>query len=61
MQRYEMICVGAGPAGLAAAVEAAKNGVQVIVYDENELPGGQLFKQINCLTKHSDQIKSCPE
>jgi thioredoxin reductase len=47
MQRYEMICVGAGPAGLAAAVEAAKNGVQVIVYDENELPGGQLFKQIH--------------
>jgi thioredoxin reductase len=47
MQRYEMICVGAGPAGLAAAVEAAKHGVQVIVFDENERPGGQLFKQIH--------------
>ena len=47
MRRYEMICVGAGPAGLAAAIEAAKNGVQVIVYDENERPGGQLFKQIH--------------
>lgn len=47
MQRYEMICVGAGPAGLAAAVEAAKNGVQVIAFDENERPGGQLFKQIH--------------
>lgn len=47
MQRYEMICVGAGPAGLAAAVEAAKNGVQVITFDENERPGGQLFKQIH--------------
>jgi len=42
-----MICVGAGPAGLAAAIEAAKNGVQVIVFDENERPGGQLFKQIH--------------
>jgi thioredoxin reductase len=42
-----MICVGAGPAGLAAAVEAAKHGVQVIVFDENERPGGQLFKQIH--------------
>jgi thioredoxin reductase len=42
-----MICVGAGPAGLAAAIEAAKRGVQVIVFDENERPGGQLFKQIH--------------
>lgn len=42
-----MVCVGAGPAGLAAAVEAARNGVQVVVYDENDRPGGQLFKQIH--------------
>lgn len=47
MLRYEMICVGAGPAGLAASVEAAKHGVQVIVFDENDRPGGQLFKQIH--------------
>jgi thioredoxin reductase len=42
-----MVCIGAGPAGLAAAVEAAKHGVQVIVFDENDRPGGQLFKQIH--------------
>ena len=42
-----MVCIGAGPAGLAAAVEAAKYGVEVIVYDENDRPGGQLFKQIH--------------
>ena len=47
MIRCEMVCVGAGPAGLAAAVEAARNGVQVVVYDENDRPGGQLFKQIH--------------
>jgi len=47
MRRYEMICVGAGPAGLAAAVEAASHGVQVNAFDENERPGGQLFKQIH--------------
>ncbi len=39
--------MGAGPAGLAAAVEAARNGVQVAVFDENDRPGGQLFKQIH--------------
>ncbi len=42
-----MICVGAGPAGLAAAMEAARNGVDVVVFDENDRPGGQLFKQIH--------------
>jgi NADPH-dependent 2,4-dienoyl-CoA reductase/sulfur reductase-like enzyme len=42
-----MICIGAGPAGLAGAIEAARYGVQVVVYDENERPGGQLFKQIH--------------
>lgn len=42
-----MVCVGAGPAGLVAAIEAARNGVQVVVFDENDQPGGQLFKQIH--------------
>ncbi len=47
MRRCEMVCVGAGPAGLAGAIEAARNGVDVVVYDENDRPGGQLFKQIH--------------
>lgn len=47
IERYELIVVGAGPAGLSAAVEAAKTGMKVIVFDENAKPGGQLFKQIH--------------
>ena len=47
MKRYDMIIVGAGPAGLSAAIEAAKHGMHVVVYDENAKPGGQLFKQIH--------------
>jgi thioredoxin reductase len=39
--------VGAGPAGLSAAIEAAKAGVRVSVFDENAAPGGQLIKQIH--------------
>ncbi len=47
MTRYDLIVVGAGPAGLSAAIEAAKRGLKVIVFDENAKPGGQLFKQIH--------------
>lgn len=47
MKRYDLIVVGAGPSGLSAAIEAAKEGLKVIVFDENERPGGQLFKQIH--------------
>ncbi|MBC3796593.1 FAD-dependent oxidoreductase [Acetobacterium tundrae] len=47
MKRYDLIVVGAGPAGLSAAIEAAKCGLSVAVFDENAKPGGQLFKQIH--------------
>ena len=47
MKRYDLIIVGAGPAGLSAGIEAAKKGVKVVVFDENKKPGGQLFKQIH--------------
>ncbi|MCH3963338.1 MAG: FAD-dependent oxidoreductase [Clostridium sp.] len=47
MQRYDLIVVGAGPAGLSAAIEASKAGMNTIVFDENAKPGGQLFKQIH--------------
>ena len=47
MKRYDLIVIGAGPSGLSAAIEAAKRGLHVAVFDENGKPGGQLFKQIH--------------
>jgi thioredoxin reductase/Fe-S-cluster-containing hydrogenase component 2 len=47
MKRYELIVIGAGPAGLSAAIEAASHGMKTVVFDENSRPGGQLFKQIH--------------
>lgn len=47
VEKKELIVVGAGPAGLSAAIEAAKAGVKATVFDENAAPGGQLFKQIH--------------
>lgn len=47
MIEKELIVIGGGPAGLSAAVEAAKKGVETLLLDENLRAGGQLFKQIH--------------
>jgi len=44
---YDIAVVGAGSAGLIAGIEAAKLGARIAIFDENSLPGGQLFKQIH--------------
>ncbi|MBN1155609.1 FAD-dependent oxidoreductase [candidate division KSB1 bacterium] len=41
----DIAIVGAGPAGLSAAIYAARLGARVMVMDENYLVGGQLIKQ----------------
>lgn len=44
--RYaEVAVVGAGPAGLAAALAAARTGARVTVVDSYRQPGGQYFRQ----------------
>jgi len=47
MIETEFAVVGAGPAGLSAALEAGRAGVKTLVIDENQASGGQLFKQIH--------------
>ena len=37
---YDFVVIGAGPAGLAAAVYAASDGLSTIVFDR-DVPGGQ--------------------
>jgi NADPH-dependent 2,4-dienoyl-CoA reductase/sulfur reductase-like enzyme len=41
----EVVVVGAGPAGLSAALAAAQAGAQVILIDNNQQPGGQYYRQ----------------
>jgi hypothetical protein len=41
-----IVVVGAGPAGLAAAAEAATAGASVVVLDEGAEPGGQLRHRV---------------
>ncbi|MGL5513305.1 MAG: NAD(P)/FAD-dependent oxidoreductase [Sporomusa sp.] len=45
--KKEVVVIGGGPSGMAAAIEAAKRGAKVLVIDANAKAGGQLFKQIH--------------
>ena len=45
MPKHELIIIGAGPAGLAAAIEAVQHGVDVAMIDENASLGGQYLCQ----------------
>jgi NADPH-dependent 2,4-dienoyl-CoA reductase/sulfur reductase-like enzyme len=43
---YDLVIIGAGPAGLAAAVEASAAGLLALVLDEQAAPGGQMYHGI---------------
>lgn len=42
---FDLAVVGAGPAGIEAALTALEHGLQVIVFDEQQRVGGQIFRQ----------------
>ena len=44
MSESDLLIVGAGPAGLAAAYHVAKNGLRVTVVDDNPAAGGQIWR-----------------
>lgn len=47
MRRSDLIIIGSGPAGMAAAAEAAAHGVTVTVLDEQQRPGGQIYRDVD--------------
>ena len=43
-ESHELAVIGAGPAGMAAAIAAAELGVDTVVLDEQAMPGGQIYR-----------------
>ena len=52
----DLVVIGAGPAGMAAATEAAKAGLSVTVLDESPVPGGQIYRGIETASPRWLQI-----
>ncbi len=46
MSRFDVAIIGAGPAGMATAVETARAGLSTVVLDEQPAPGGQIYRSV---------------
>jgi len=47
MMKRDLAIIGAGPAGMAAAAQAAELGLSVIVLDEQLRAGGQIYRDVD--------------
>ncbi len=46
MKTFDLVIIGGGPAGIAAAATAAKHGLDVAIIDERPTLGGQIYKRV---------------
>jgi D-hydroxyproline dehydrogenase subunit alpha len=53
--RVDIVVVGAGPAGIAAACSAAATGSSVVVFDDNAGAGGQIWRGMNNSSSEASQ------
>jgi len=45
-QKIDFAVIGAGPAGMAAATLAAELGLDTLIVDEQDMPGGQIYRAV---------------
>jgi len=56
-RRFDVLVIGGGPAGMAAAVRAAECGVQVGIVDDNATLGGQIWRGESDDGENQDAIR----
>lgn len=56
MTDYDLVIIGAGPAGMSAASQAAQHKLKVLVLDEQPNPGGQIYRGVDLVTEQRANI-----
>ncbi|WP_160120702.1 FAD/NAD(P)-dependent oxidoreductase [Rhodovarius lipocyclicus] len=54
----DLLILGAGPAGMAAAIEGRRQGLSVLLLDENAAPGGQVHRNARADAKGPGDIQA---
>lgn len=53
---FDIVVIGAGPAGMSAAIEAANHGASVCLLDEQLSAGGQIYRNVGRTNEPQDNI-----
>lgn len=48
---FDLAVIGAGPAGMSAAIEACRHGLSTVVIDEQARPGGQIYRNVGAASR----------
>lgn len=54
--RYDLVIIGAGPAGMSAAIMAAGHGLSVLVADRSREEGGQIYRGVATVPKNRARL-----
>ncbi|MCK4492685.1 MAG: FAD-dependent oxidoreductase [Methylococcales bacterium] len=50
-KHYELVIIGAGAAGLSAAITASKHGLKIALLDEQNTVGGQIYRGVETVSE----------
>lgn len=57
----QLVVLGAGPAGIEAAMAAARHGVETLIVDQAQRPGGQVYRALPETVSVADKRKLGPD
>lgn len=55
-ESYDIVVIGAGPAGISAALTAFDSGARVLLLDEQPVAGGQIYRQLRSADSSLGQV-----
>src|SRR5690625_2396904 len=55
---WDAVVIGAGPAGMAAALTLSAHNCKTLLIDENPSPGGQIYRNLSKAGEHPELVKA---